>query len=224
MIQSAFEFFKSISEFSRAQDSVPVNRLARIDYDFDLADFPGVNPRVVFDGEKTVSSKRYRVLSPYIPEPGDRVLMTPVGNSYVIAGSVDPKENLWTGNGDSDLIGGATETTTSTSYTNLSTYGPEVTVYTGKMALVALTCNIRVIDGGNAIMGYEVSGATSISPDDEKAVTYDDIGTNNQGLVLARVDLVTLNPGRNTFTAKYRTSSGSTSAGFSRRNLVVIPQ
>lgn len=222
-MEDAYSFLQSVAAFARAQNPVPVNKLARIDYDFDLANFPGILPRVIFDGEKTVSTHRYRVLSPYIPEPGDRVLMTPVGNTYVIAGSVDSKENLWTGRGDFDTIGGATETTTSTSYTNLSTYGPEVTVYTGNKALVAIMCNIRVIDGGNAIMGYEVSGATSISPSDENAVTYDDIGTNNAGLVLSRVDIVHLNPGPNTFTMKYRTSSSATSAGFSRRNIVVIP-
>lgn len=45
-------------------------------------------PRVLFDGEDSMSNKGYAWTAPYIPTAGDRVMLQPVGNSYVIVGSV----------------------------------------------------------------------------------------------------------------------------------------
>lgn len=45
-------------------------------------------PRLTFDGESTLSGKAYPYLSPYVPAAGDRVLLLPVGASYVVAGKV----------------------------------------------------------------------------------------------------------------------------------------
>lgn len=65
-------------------------RLATIDPAYDPTDFPGTLPLVTFDGESTLSGKRYPVYSPgYVPSPGDRVVMLPVGNTYIIIGALD---------------------------------------------------------------------------------------------------------------------------------------
>lgn len=45
-------------------------------------------PRVTFDGDLAVSTDGFEYLRPYAPAAGDRVLMLPVGTTYVIAGSV----------------------------------------------------------------------------------------------------------------------------------------
>lgn len=45
-------------------------------------------PKVTFDGESTMSTKLYPVANGYIPRANDRVLMIPVGRTYVIVGSV----------------------------------------------------------------------------------------------------------------------------------------
>jgi len=52
-------------------------------------------PRVVFDGDTTLSSDGFATLyHAYIPKAGERVVMLPVGNTYVIVGSVDaPKRS-----------------------------------------------------------------------------------------------------------------------------------
>lgn len=68
------------------------NRLATIDYDYNPASFPDVLPRVLFDGEQTVTRKRWPVLSGYRPRPGDRVLMVPQGGGYIIVGTLTPVE------------------------------------------------------------------------------------------------------------------------------------
>jgi hypothetical protein len=55
------------------------------------------NPQVTFDGEDSMSGKGYPVLSTYNPTAGDRVLMLPVGNTYVVVGAIqsDPVSPHW---------------------------------------------------------------------------------------------------------------------------------
>ena len=65
-------------------------RLATIDPAYDASTYPATLPKVTFDGESTLSGKRYTVLTPgYLPRASDRVILLPVGNTYVIIGSVD---------------------------------------------------------------------------------------------------------------------------------------
>lgn len=63
-------------------------RLATIDPAYVASSYPGTLPRLTFDGEDTLSVRGYVALAPYIPTPGHRVVLLPIGNSYVILGSV----------------------------------------------------------------------------------------------------------------------------------------
>lgn len=45
-------------------------------------------PRVTFDGDTAMSPDGFTFTTSYTPQPGDRVLMTPVGNTWTIAGAV----------------------------------------------------------------------------------------------------------------------------------------
>jgi len=117
----------------------------------------------------------------------------------------------------------ANQTTTSTSYTNLTTSGPSVTMTTGTKALIILTAEITN-DGTNAYsyMDFDVSGATTRSATDTTSLTWQ---TDDSGYGVARVssvNLVTLTAGSNTFTAKYRTSNATKAARFSARQMIVI--
>lgn len=64
------------------------NRLAVIDPAYSAASFPGTLPRVTFEGESTLSDKGYNVAGTYSPQPSHRVLLVPVGNTYVIIGKL----------------------------------------------------------------------------------------------------------------------------------------
>lgn len=48
------------------------------------------NPRVRFEGETAVSGKEYAFVGTYAPAANDRVIMLPVGTTYVILGPVTP--------------------------------------------------------------------------------------------------------------------------------------
>ena len=112
--------------------------------------------------------------------------------------------------------------TSSSSYTDLTTAGPSVTVTTGTKALVIVSCESIGPDGtGFPYMSYAVSGATTISAADDRAVTIRVPSVNNSTVHASTASrLSTLTAGSNTFTAKYRSSSGT--ATWQYREIIVI--
>jgi hypothetical protein len=118
-----------------------------------------------------------------------------------------------------DLTAG---TTTSTTYTNLtgSGIGPAVTVATGPAALVIVRCSAENTGGGSSRMAYDISGATSLAAADNRGMGF--FGAAGGNVNASDVSLVSsLTPGTNTFTARYRVSSGTGS--FLSRRIIVMP-
>ena len=90
------DLLRAIAGFTQANQDPKVEtrriRLGQVDYDYNPADFlGGVNPKVLFEGESTLSQKRYPVMAGYYPLPGARVVLLPVGTTYMIVGTVDTK-------------------------------------------------------------------------------------------------------------------------------------
>jgi hypothetical protein len=117
------------------------------------------------------------------------------------------------------------QTTTSTTYANLTTVGPQVTVDTGNSAIVIINSEIDHDSNSTAAMwaSYEVTGATTIAANDTWALQRDGIAFGNPnrwGSIHMRNDL---NPGSNVFTMKYRIVSATANAIFRNRHMVVIP-
>lgn len=116
------------------------------------------------------------------------------------------------------------QTTSSATYANLATTGPAVTVTIGSSGM-ALVCPYAHIAGdtlaNTPYMGVDVSGATTLSANDNLALGYST--SSSSGQFAGAVHLYSgLNPGSNTFTSKYR-RGGSGSGYFSNRRLAVIP-
>jgi len=101
--------------------------------------------------------------------------------------------------------------------------GPAVTVQTGSVAFVAVGGRI----GGNATgvdsvkMSWACSGATSISAADNWAAGLIKLGQYSFAYCNRGYLAVGLNPGQNTFTAKYAASGGTGFASY--RTIVVLP-
>lgn len=115
----------------------------------------------------------------------------------------------------------AGEARTSTSYGDLATPGPQVTVDTGRRAIVVLGANIDGVAGSAAgLMSFAVSGATTLAASDNNAVSTTTGAVERQANFLV---LTGLNPGSNTFTAKYRKGSSGSSVTFAFRHIWVIP-
>jgi hypothetical protein len=112
--------------------------------------------------------------------------------------------------------------TSSTTFTNLATVGPAVTVTTGDRALVILSSVMaHSVGAGICNMGFAVSGATTTTPG--STLVYMAALPNEQ--MTASVAELTLNltPGSNTFTAKYASSGAAGTATFVNRAITVWP-
>lgn len=112
------------------------------------------------------------------------------------------------------------ETTTSTTYTDLTTPGPAVTVTTGNAAFVYVSGSLTNSGTLSSRMAYAISGASTIAEADNRGIGQ---GGDPAVFVLASgVHLHTdLTPGANTFTAKYRVAGGT--GTFLSRRIGVIP-
>lgn len=102
------------------------------------------------------------------------------------------------------------QTTTSTSYTDLATAGPAVTLTTGTKAWVTLSAGIfQNSDIFESLMSFAVSGATTRAAADDDALSAIP-SANGDGVQASFTMLVTgLTAGSNVFTAKYRVLGGT---------------
>ena len=140
---------------------------------------------------------------------------TTEGAHFAVSGTNEIAERLST---TANVL--VSETTTSTTFTDLATVGPSVTVDTGPSALVIIHSSMDNSGTGSTRMAYDVSGASSISAADNRGIGV--YGTAGTGVITSGVvwhdDLT---PGSNTFTAKYRVASGT--GTFLSRRIVVVP-
>jgi hypothetical protein len=120
---------------------------------------------------------------------------------------------------------GTKQNTTSSSYTDLTTSGPAVTLTTGTKALVIVS-----FEGTNraanrsAWMSFAVSGASSVSATDTNALKITQSTLDWEPFRASSATLVTgLTAGSNTFTAKYRSDTITTcTADFAYREILVV--
>jgi hypothetical protein len=142
----------------------------------------------------------------------------------VNAGATAPEWKTISTNPTTDSAAVATsESTTSTTFTDLTTSGPAVTVTTGTKALVIIGSEMyqSTVDRGIA-MGFAVSGATTISASDADSIGIYN-GENDQVAVkCSGAFVVTLTAGSNTFTAKYKRRGASGTAVFNDRKIFVM--
>lgn len=113
------------------------------------------------------------------------------------------------------------QTTTSTSYTDLATVGPAVTITTGTIAVVSLQCSLT---GSNVAAGYYMSVAVS-GASTQAAVDLAAVGMQAASGGLQQASAVFLlsglTAGSNVFTVKFRATAGTLTAG--NRILTVWP-
>lgn len=115
-----------------------------------------------------------------------------------------------------------TQTTTSTSYTDLATVGPTVTLTTGTAVLVTVCSFITSSTTSNSgYASFAVSGATTRAAADVDSCFLAS-GVANIGSTVSRTFVITgLNAGSNTFTMKYRKDGGAGTWTFGFRTITV---
>jgi hypothetical protein len=116
------------------------------------------------------------------------------------------------------------EPTNSTTWTDLSTPGPSVTVtITSGKALVILTANIHSDINKLAVMSFAISGNTTDLPSWYECLMLGAISATTENIIQASAMYVRtgLSNGSNTFTAKYMVTGGT--GYFAKRSIIVIP-
>lgn len=114
------------------------------------------------------------------------------------------------------------QTTASTTYTDLATVGPAVTLTTGTKVVVCLTCDIGPVGAGTmGAAAFAISGATTLAATDDFSCGRFSYSASGGRGVVSFVGVVTVTAGSNTFTMKYKRGTGNPS-DFAFRNITVI--
>jgi hypothetical protein len=105
----------------------------------------------------------------------------------------------------------ASQSTTSTSYTDLATAGPAVTLTTGTTALVTISGVLLAgATSAYSLMAFAISGATTRSASDIEGGLFLQSASGSQQIGASRSFIVTgLTAGTNTFTCKYRVTAST---------------
>lgn len=116
----------------------------------------------------------------------------------------------------------ALQTTTSTSYTDLTSAGPSVTVTTGTIALVSIVAAIQNNTAGQtSYVGVDISGATSAAANDNQSLHFESTVATDEIRTSVCYIQDGLAAGSNTFKMQYRVSGGT--GAWQRRRIGVIP-
>ncbi len=116
------------------------------------------------------------------------------------------------------FVGAIDPAISSTSYVDLATVGPSVTVVTATSAVVTLTTSMGSSGGALQYMSFAISGATTRAASDLYSLRE---ATTSAIMHSASFLVSSLTPGSNTFTCKYRATAGT--ADFYQRHLIVQP-
>jgi hypothetical protein len=112
------------------------------------------------------------------------------------------------------------QTTSSTSYADLATVGPAVTLVTGTSAIITVCTQTTADAAASSRIGYAVSGASTIAATDTTAAVLVVSAAGVPNLTISTTQIITgLTAGTNVFTAKYKVSAST--ATFTNRSITV---
>lgn len=139
---------------------------------------------------------------------------SPNGSFYVTTG-----ENSISASGVSLNTVTTSQDTASTSYTDLATVGPTVTLTVNNSVLISLGSRMTNSSStGQCAMSVEWSNDGVTVPAND---TYSLLYTGTAPFKYSNSFLLPITPGRYTFTAKYRATSGT--ATFENRSMLIFP-
>lgn len=116
------------------------------------------------------------------------------------------------------------QTTTSSAYTDLGTVGPAVTLTSVGTRAFILWSNHGSNDTANAghISTYAISGDTTLAAGDTNGILWHEHAKAGGSDESSQWALVTITPGSNTYTMKYKRAGGAGTASFERRRIMVF--
>jgi len=189
----ALEFLESVAGYTEARNRpTPQVKLGTVDAAYDPDTYPATLPKITFDGESTLSGKRYPVIGSYWPHPSDRVVLLPTGTTYAILGSVDQDA--------STRVGGSLVVTGSITAGSIATDGYTAATLQNSWAAwgggFATPGYIKMPDGTVKLRGLAAGGSKTSNTIFTLPSGYRPSGTNRMFPVAASdtVGLVTIAP------------------------------
>lgn len=141
---------------------------------------------------------------------------TAAGRYYVTTGTNAIAERVPT-----EATVATSQTTTSTTYTDLTTVGPAITVTTGTTAIVWFNSQVESTSStAETSVSVAVSGATTVSASDDWRLLQSGVASGSVNRLGMVHRFTNLTAGSNTFTMKYRVSAGT--GTFQRRSMIVM--
>jgi hypothetical protein len=111
------------------------------------------------------------------------------------------------------------QTTVSTSYADLATVGPTVTVTSGTTVMIFVVCTMSNSGANNNFVGVDISGATTTAASDARALQHRSAAAGDTARFgMGYKTIVTA--GSNTYLLKYRVDAGT--GTFNNRQLMVF--
>lgn len=162
-----------------------------------------------------------------VPYTGQLIWNTTTNLLYRYTGSAWSVISIF--NNTSTQTVSTSETTTSTSYADLATVGPNVTLTSvGIQALVIFRATFyadtaTVDENRQGAFSFEVSGATTTAASDGNGVSARSRNNLGFGNWLTGVQIVTITPGSNTYRMKYKMYGGNGMVFQNRRIMVIAP-
>lgn len=163
----------------------------------------------------------------YMPKAGDTVWIDVTGTDMVVTDRQGSSPSVFGGVAVASVSTTETLSASATSYGDLATSGPSVSVTVGDSGLLLVTVSAKIrclsaTDGG--AMGFDVSGTATSAASDGRSLYWDPTD-NDATMAASRVSLLSaLTPGANTVTARYRgLRSGGSGMEFSNRVLWALP-
>ncbi len=114
------------------------------------------------------------------------------------------------------------QSTATTTYTDLTTIGPSISLMTGTIAIVFFAASVANNTNNSAsLCSVAVSGASTVAASDNWCLLFDGNAANQFSRAGTTHVFTGLTAGTNTFTMKYR--AGSATATFQNREINVLP-
>lgn len=144
-------------------------------------------------------------------------LATAAGNFFVSNGANSLAQRLV----GSDTVN-TQQTTTSTSYVDLTTAGPTVSSLVSDIRVIVwIVAQLNNSGASNeSVSSVLITGATSASPDDNLSVDNQSASAASD-ITSSRMCRYTVTAGTNTYKMQYRVTAGTGS--FRRRSMVILP-
>jgi hypothetical protein len=158
MLESMAGYSQLVGQSASPSANAPV-RLATIDPDYVAYSYPGTLPKVTFDGEDALTTKRYPVVGDYLPQPDQRVVMIPCGHTYVIVGPINtPSVKAY----DASAVDTTQRNTGSTTYVAISSLTATIDLYAGQRAEIIIQGmeNVSATGTNGAVANVRVTGAS----------------------------------------------------------------